>query len=960
MHQLRWTLILSLLAASHFLQAQETQRLEENLTSWAKQNAIEKIYLHTDKPYYAIGDTMWFKTYVVNTQNQPSTLSGAVYIDLIDQADSLVHALKLPLMNGLAKGNLVLSDGLHAGNYRVRAYTQWMRNAGPDFFYQKAFAVGSPVTWGLTGTARLLSQTEGNNKKKVVRLQFVNKENKQPVGQTKVHYTLKTSKQYYMGEAVTSEDGDILIDVTGKGKEDPVYRIASNLVANGESFQQHFVIHSEPDSAAVTFFPEGGTLVAGLQQRVAVKAIGSDGLGVAVHGEVQDSKGQVVAVWDTQHAGMGLFNLTPQSGESYRAHILLPDSTSLVCSLPQATIGGHALSVYNNTGTDSVLVRLQATPHAYGAVYLLAQQNGQLIFSQTFDQRRPLVQFFVPARIFPSGITQFTLFDGTGQPVAERIVFFQPTDTLHLDVPELSSTKVRDSVHVPISVIGHPVAHFTSLSVSVTDIDRVPANEAENNSIFSQLLLQSDLKGYIERPGYYFHAVDAQKRDHLDLLLMTQGYRRFAWKALAKGEIPKPLFPPEALLQNISGTLLTLRGKPVEGGTITLLSNRLGVMMHETTNAAGRFHFDNLLIQDSLAFTLQGRKPKGSNKVELKLDEISRAPLTPWQVPDPTVAYGGDLKTYLEYKQQVVERNAVQAGTHQLAEVEVTAKRDEYLNIRGLSIPMKQIDYVIHPKASDSCKNLLECIRRWVPGITFGFVNRARDARQTNIRPIEGVGANASNQQPINVGGGPGSSGAGILTGSQYHQQNLNRQGGGGLQVPVLISNGREMQVIYNGFPVAASNDGDTDLNYSYLLKDRKAFDPSNIKAVYIKEFNGTGASTMGLTNLDGRCFLYIETYDGMIYPPNPDWDYTLLKPQGYSIVREFYSPRYDRGPDEARQADQRSTIYWSPDVRPDKTGHASFGYFNAGQAGTYQVVIEGLNSDGQLGRKIMQYQVKE
>ncbi|GAA4808233.1 hypothetical protein GCM10023231_41900 [Olivibacter ginsenosidimutans] len=946
-----------------FLWGQKAEELElgQRLTDWIAREPIEKVYVHLDKPYYAVGDTIWFKVYVTDGNQRPSLQSGAVYVDVVDQADSLVHALKLPLMNGLGKGSVVLSDELNAGNYRIQAYTQWMRNAGTEFFYRRVFPVGNVKEKAVIGTASLVSYPQKNGIKKLIRLHFTETEKTEPVKNAPVNYTLKTSKHNYTGRGITTEEGDLLVDVDQKIMEDSVYRIQSTIALDQVKLQRNFTIHQQNDSIEVAFFPEGGTLIANLQQRVAVKVTGADGFGLAVHGEVKNHKGEMITTWDTQHAGMGLFSFLPLLGESYKAYIRFPDGTAAVYPLPQATTTGHALSVYSNTGTDSVLIRLQATPDVYGVVHLLGQQNGKVVFSETLNQQRSLVQLYLSKTLFPSGINQFTLFDGMSQPVAERIAFLEQPDSLLIEIPAINS-RIRDSVAIPLQVKGDTSAVFTSLSVSVTDEEAVPIANEQENTIFTQLLLQSDIRGYIEAPNYYFYAVDNKKRDHLDLLLMTQGYRHFAWKEIAEGIHSQPQFAAEHLLQHISGTLLTLRGRPVEDGKITLFSNRLGVVMNTETDAQGHFRFDNLLIQDSLAFTIQGRKPKGSNKVEIKLDEISRAPLTFWKIPDPMSAYGSKLKTYLGYKQQVADSDALLTDTHQLEEVEVTAKKDQYLNIRGLSIPMKQLDYVIHPKASDSCKNLLECIRRWVPGITFGFVNRGRDAGQTNIRPIVGVGANASSMQPINVGGGPGSSGAGILTGSQYHQQHLQMQGGG-LQIPVLISGGREMQLLYNGFPVRAYDMDDpasADLNYEYLLKDRKAFNPDNIKAIYIKEFSGTGAFITGLTNIDTRCFLYVETYDGLIYPPNPDWDYTLLKPQGFSMVREFYSPRYDRGPEEAKQADRRSTIYWNPDLRTDKTGRTSFGYFNAGRPGTYRVVIEGLNSKGQLGRKVLRYTVEE
>ena len=107
--------------------------------------AIEKVYLHTDKPYYFVGDTIWFKAYVTSGgSNLPSNRSGTLYVDLIDEADSLIQTKKLAITNGSANAEFVLDDSTTLeGNYRIRAYTQLMRNAGPDYFYDRTFTIGN-------------------------------------------------------------------------------------------------------------------------------------------------------------------------------------------------------------------------------------------------------------------------------------------------------------------------------------------------------------------------------------------------------------------------------------------------------------------------------------------------------------------------------------------------------------------------------------------------------------------------------------------------------------------------------------------------------------------------------------------------------------------------------------------------------------------------------------------------
>src|SRR3546814_742604 len=129
------------------------QSLIDSLVSWTENIPQEKVYLHTDKPYYATGDTIWFKAYtVIGPRHQLSALSGAVYVELIDEKGSISKELKLPLVAGTARGCFPLSEGFKEGNYRLRAYTHWMRNAGPEYFYDVTFPVGNAVSQTITGS----------------------------------------------------------------------------------------------------------------------------------------------------------------------------------------------------------------------------------------------------------------------------------------------------------------------------------------------------------------------------------------------------------------------------------------------------------------------------------------------------------------------------------------------------------------------------------------------------------------------------------------------------------------------------------------------------------------------------------------------------------------------------------------------------------------------------------------
>ena len=103
---------------------------------------------------------------------------------------------------------------------------------------------------------------------------------------------------------------------------------------------------------------------------------------------------------------------------------------------------------------------------------------------------------------------------------------------------------------------------------------------------------------------------------------------------------------------------------------------------------------------------------------------------------------------------------------------------------------------------------------------------------------------------------------------------------------------------------------------------------------------------------------VYITTKNGM-GAPSPATNTAKVKNAGFSTKKEFYVPNYDDPKTDKNMTDLRSTVYWNPNVSTDERGLAKFSFFNAGEPGKYQVIIEGLDDFGFLGRKVYTYEVK-
>ncbi|NNU33827.1 hypothetical protein HK413_06135 [Mucilaginibacter sp. S1162] len=217
------------------------------------------------------------------------------------------------------------------------------------------------------------------------------------------------------------------------------------------------------------------------------------------------------------------------AGKTYQAKVTYPDGATNIVNLPAATDDGYVLSINHTVKNDSVLVRVYGGAAALRSgtrsLSLVGQSGGKVYFSANVPLNKASASLYLSTANVPTGILQFTLFSPAGNPLNERIVFIENKDNIDLKIT--SAKKVydrREKVDLNIEAKdsnGKPVGG--NFSVSVMSEAAVPSDEVKENSIFSQLLLSADIKGYIEKPNYYFYNPTNETRANLDILMLTQG-----------------------------------------------------------------------------------------------------------------------------------------------------------------------------------------------------------------------------------------------------------------------------------------------------------------------------------------------------------------------------------------------------------------------------------------------------
>ncbi len=684
------------LSLSAFLKEDDPfKQLLEKLKSFSEKYAYEKVHLHLDKPYYAVGDDIWFKAYVTDSRtNGLSTISQILYVELINEKDSIQQQLKLPMGSGLTWGDFKLTDTLTEGNYRIRAYTQWMRNAGEQYFFDKTVKIGNKWANKVFVKSTYQYPSSGNASSFTGTFVFTDSLGN-PYNNHEVAYQLfLANKPANKAKARTDDKGEISIPVSASSPEQLINgRIEATLtLMNKQKVTKILPLKPAPQTD-IYFFPESGRLIKELPSRVGIKVVHKDGKGVSATGAIIDQNGQELIQFSTNALGMGTFYLTPSG--AYKAKVRLKDGVERIIDLPEVENSGKVMNINHVDSTKlSVKVFSSSDLLTDQNYLLLVHQHGNVFVAAEIPSSKPLTSLNVAKDDLPSGVITFTLFNPRLDPVAERIVFNQHhADKIALNISPLKAVYGRrQAVDVAFSArLLDTAAVQGSFSVAVTNASVIAPDEENESHIYSSLLLKSEIKGYIERPNYYFTGDLRSKEADLDILMLTQGWRQIAWKTLNNASLPEPVFQPETALK-ISGLVTTSNNKPAVKGRVSLLSSEGGLFAIDTlTDDSGRFTFDKMVFGDSAKFVIQGRTEKNKKEVKILMDpSIAPPPSENLNHGDADLNVNEELKDYLNKSQAYFDeltKKGVLSRTIQLKSVEIRAKKNPSPHSRNLNGP---------------------------------------------------------------------------------------------------------------------------------------------------------------------------------------------------------------------------------------------------------------------------------
>lgn len=867
-------------------------RMEE----YQQNNPREKVHVHLDKPYYLAGDDLWFKVYTtLGPFNLLSNLSKIVYVELIDGRGHLVKSHRLPLISGLSMGDFKLADTLAEGNYRIRAYTNWMRNFEEGPFFEQTIPIGNTLNDGFASHSSFLLLESERGRQSLsadIRLNAVGKDS---ISAQKVPYALFSKGQLVQRGRMEMDAGGKLSGniAVADSLGDAVLQLSFASAKDGRKIVKDIPVIRQRGATSLRFFPESGTLLAGKLNKVGFKALHPDGLGAQVNGKVVNERGEEVATFRSGHAGMGSFSFTPERGGSYRALVDYEGAENEV-PLPQVQEEGYTIMVNNELSRQVVAqISLSDENQSGKPMYVVAQQDGAVLYGLKGRMDKAEVLVTIPREKLPIGVITIALLDENTNLLAERNVFNYGDGAQYMALearPDGERYGNRDKVDIAVET-GLPgdTSRMASLSLSVTNISKFPeGGDGSRYNIYTSLLLSPAIKGYVEDPAYYFSGDQLQQRREMDNLMLTQGWSRVLWRSMEQGQAVPPTFLPEQGIE-VSGRVTKSGKAPVPNAQVTMISpTAIGALMDTIADDQGRFRFDRLHFPDSISFTLQARDRQGKRNVDILLDSIPTQPIGPNRnAPDRIADVNGYMGRYLEEEHMrlaELQKFGLLERSIMLDEVQVTAEKvNPAKNSANLNGP-GNADQVISGDElfMQSCPNLAMCLSGRLTGVMF------------------------QNNMPYS-----------------------------------MRSQGGPMQIILDGMYV------DADMLSSIT--------PMDVASIEVLRSVGNTAiyGVMG-----GNGVLIITTRRGNEPRRSAPNQYVPgivnVTPQGYSVAREFYSPDYDAPAQNPAMRDLRTTLLWKPDMMTDAEGKATVSFYTSDEAGKYQVVIEGIDIEGRLGRKVL------
>lgn len=660
---------------------------------------------------------------------------------------------------------------------------------------------------------------------------------------------------------------------------------------------------------SLRFFPEGGHLVEGVASQVAFKAESKNEGNIKLSGILYTKDGTEITSFETLHDGMGCFEYIPAQQPAVAK--VNYKGKNYEFTLPQALPSGYTVRTVNNAGVLSIKVSCNAsTPQDTLAVFISHQGRpyGYQLVSCHADTPQEIK---LMTRKLPKGMLQISLLNRAGNTLSDRFVYIYPRAPL-----QISPNGLKE-VYAPYSpilcelqmsnAVGEPVTG--KMSVSIRDALRSDYQEYDNN-IFTDLLLTSDLKGYIHQPGYYFTDMSPDKQKALDLLLLVHGWRKYDMSQLIGITPFNPLQSPEPQLVlngQVKSTILKNNLKDIALSVFIKKEEQI-ITGGTVTDEKGRFSIPVEDFEGTMEAVLQTRKVgKERNKDASILIDRNFSPATraySYKELHPEWKDMNDWQQKAEnFDSLYMDSVRRVEGLYLLDEVEIKSKRRQGNNM-ATKINEQSIDAYYDVRRSvdlirDNGKivtTIPELMEKLSPQFFWDRTNDNCTYRQKPICYIMDNRILTTTETKM------------MLTEVDGLASIIVSKGGGGLDNEIIQNS--SMSEVSDTTGIDISKLDKYSIFYLIPLPKRNVLN-KNQTAV-----NGTRQTVI----------------------------------QGYTRALEYYSPAYPTKELYMDKVDKRRTLYWNPTLKTDSNGKAVIECYNNQYSTPLIIQAETMGSDGKIG----------
>jgi hypothetical protein len=647
--------------------------------------------------------------------------------------------------------------------------------------------------------------------------------------------------------------------------------------------------HADPSPTTLHFFPEGGDMVAGIENNIAFKANDSFGQPRKVSGILYDQSGKALYNFNSSHNGMGSFLLVPDKTDVFYAIWKDEKGNEHRTDLPSVKISGIVLRILNSNSKLVFSVSRSAEIQAYQQVVVVAHMNQQMVYKAIVNLKDIAMNGgSIPTQQLPTGILQVTVFDINQIPLAERVCFIN-NGNYNFDGKLTISTKSLQKRGRNVVDVQIMDTTKSKLAIAITDAE-VDGNRPSDDNIISSLLLTGDLHGYVKDPYYYFQNNSDSLVRQLDLVMLTHGWRRFKWDDVMKGKTPLIKFPIENYLSfnaEVLGVPSSHISKDESLNVIFQYKDSSTKMLSVPYVNNSKFKLPGLVFYDTAL-----------------------------------VFYSFNTNRNLSNEAAVIFKNGLYVGTKKIKSNNMTLavwSPDDSSLVRKSRLVFAEI-----ARLQDQDKK--------IQNLEVVTVRRRIKSDKEKLDEEYSSGLfSGGNATIFDLQDDQSTYGAmdifAFLQGRVAGLQVSNTQS----PTPSLTWRGSTPGIYLNEFETDAGSIKDIPVSNIAMVK---VFSPGSAGVI--------GNSTGGI--------IAVYTKKGSARKPDPSIKgLEMVRMTGYNIKREFYSPDYLINP-EPETNDIRTTLYWNPNLQANKVKRTiSIPFYNSDVTHKIRIIVEGFNDDGKL-----------